>query len=169
MSMDAVRCAHGDESLAGSPRARRVLRAARRRREVGRGNRNADEGSRGPYPADDDGFAVESEDAYLHMRLHRESRPHAADDLAPHGQAQRSGPRGIGETWDLDLLPVGDDPRADYATAAEPAHLVGAGAGTSSPTSFLLRTSLSARIRRTVSRSWPAGSSSSQSSYRLPG
>src|SRR5260370_16163407 len=58
------------------------------------------------------------------MRFHRESRPHAADDLAPHGQAQRSGPRRIGETWDLDLLPVGDDPRAADATAADPADLL---------------------------------------------
>src|SRR5216684_4818025 len=121
MSMDVVECAYGNESPAGSPRARRVLRAARRRREVGRGNRNAHEGSRGPDPADHGGVVVESEDAHLHMRLHRESRPHAADYLPSHGQAQRSGPRRIGEAWDLELLPVGVDPRAGEATATEPA------------------------------------------------
>src|SRR5258706_13429287 len=126
MSMYAVRWTHGNESLAGSPRAGRVLRVARRRRDVGRGNRNAHEGSLGPYPADDDGFVVESEDSNLHLRLHRESRPHAADHLPSHGQAQRSRPRRIGEAWDLDLLPVGVDPRGAYATAAEPADLLGA-------------------------------------------
>src|SRR5216684_667138 len=127
MSMDAVRCADGDESPAGSPGARRVLRAARSRREVGQGNRNAHEGSRGPDPADDDGVALESEGANLHMRLHRESRPHAADHLASHGQAQRSRPRRIGEAWYLDLLPVGVDPRAAHASAAEPADLLSGG------------------------------------------
>src|SRR5216683_7672345 len=125
MSMDVVECAYGNESPAGSPRARRVLRAAQRRREWGRGNRNTHEGSRGPDQADDDGFALESEDAHLHMRLHRESRPHAADYLPSHGQAQRSGPCRIGEAWDLDLLPVGVVPRGAYASAAEPAHLLG--------------------------------------------
>src|SRR5260370_25860076 len=127
MSMDVVSCAYGSESPAASTRARRVLRAARRRREVGRGNRNANEGSRGPGPADHGGVVVGSEDAHLYMRLHRESRPHAADHLPSHGQAQRSGPCRIGEAWDLDLLPVGVDPRGAYATAAEPAHLLGCG------------------------------------------
>src|SRR5260370_3575884 len=127
MSMDVVSCAYGNESPAASPRARRVLRAARRRREVGRGNRNANEGSRGPDPADHGGVFVEGEDAHMYMRLHRESRPHAADHLPSHGQAQRSGPCRIGEAWDLDLLPVGVDPRGAYATAAEPAHLLGSG------------------------------------------
>src|SRR5260370_9680634 len=127
MSMDVVTCAYGKESPAASPRARRVLRAARRRREVGRGNRNANEGSRGPDPADHGGVVVESEDAHLYMRLHRESRPHAADHLPSHGQAQRSGPCRIGEAWDLDLLPVGVSPRGPYTTAADPAHLLGSG------------------------------------------
>src|SRR5260370_10952660 len=127
MSMDVVTCAYGKESPAASPRARRVLRAARRRREVGRGNRNANDASRGGGRADHGRVVVESEEAHLYMRLHRESRPHAADHLPSHGQAQRSGPCRIGEAWDLDLLPVGVDPRGAYATAAEPAHLLGCG------------------------------------------
>src|SRR5260370_36839638 len=103
------------------------------------------------------------------MLLQLELRPRVHNVLATNGTSSRNGPSRIGETWDLDLLPVGDNPRADYATAAEPAHLVGSAAGTSSPTSFLMRTSISSRMRRTASRSWPAGSSSSHSSYCVPG
>ncbi len=41
--------------------------------------------------------------------------------------------------------------------------------GSNSATSRWTRSSISSRIVRTVARSWPAGSSSSQSSYFLPG
>src|SRR4029077_18232205 len=80
-----------------------------------------------PYPADDGGFAVESKDTDLHMRLHGGARPEADNYLLPHGQAQGGGPRRIREAGDLDVLPVGVDPRAGDSAASEPADLLSGG------------------------------------------
>src|SRR5690348_12293786 len=95
----------GGQAAFHDSRAGGLLRPTSHRRGLDRTPRRADEGSRRPDTADDDGFALEGAGAHMHLRLHRGSRPDAADDLAPHGQAQGSRPRRIRETRDLDLLP----------------------------------------------------------------
>jgi hypothetical protein len=68
------------------------------------------------------------------------------------------------------VLTVNSTRRPDVgAVTAAPSRMDQALAGASSASSCWTRRSMSSRMRRTTSTGWPAGSSSSQSSYRLPG
>src|SRR5712691_1553228 len=105
--------------------ARRLLRAPRCGRELGRADLEPHEGAGGSNPADDDGLAVEGEDANLHLRLHCGARPQPADPLSPHEQAQGCWARRVGEAWALDLLSARVNARAGDSTAAEPPDRLG--------------------------------------------